>query len=110
SDLLREGVLVEVDEHQDVPPGADPDDGGDAVEIAPIVAARARLDGAPADRQAQQVEPEPAHALGVAGVEYRDRLERRAAVVEGHVEHALDARVHAAQRDLAAAPRAHAAP
>ena len=91
---------MEVDDDEDAAPLADGDDGRDAVEVAPVVLAGLGLERAPADRQPEQVEAEPAHPVGVAGVEGRDGLEREAAVGEGDVEDALRSGVHAPERDL----------
>src|SRR4029077_8006121 len=100
ADLLGERVLMEVDDDEDAAPLADGDDGGDAVEVATVVLAGLGLERAPADRQPEQVEAEPPHPVGVAGVERRDGLEREAAVGEGDVEDALRSCVHAPERDL----------
>src|SRR5262249_32888522 len=65
-----------------------------------VVAALGRLDRAPVDRQPQEVEAERAHPGAILWCERGDRLERRAAVGERHVEHAGDPRVDPAeQRD-----------
>src|SRR5262249_10659281 len=103
SDLLRERVLVEVDEDEDAAPRAQVDDRRDAIEVAAIVLPGRGFERAPVDREPEQIEAEAAHALGVAGVEHRDGLERQASVVEGDVEGALRPRVHARERELAAA-------
>src|SRR5262249_27135077 len=58
------------------------------------------LERAPADRQSEQVESEPTHALGVALIEGGDVLERQTPVREGDIEDALRSCVHAPQRDL----------
>src|SRR5262249_17206380 len=103
SDLLRERVLVEVDEDEDAASRAQVDDRRDAIEVAAIVLSGRGFERAPADREPEQVEAEAAHALGVAGVEHGDVLERQASVVEGDVEDALRPGVHAPERGLAAA-------
>ena len=60
------------------------------------------LEAAPRQRQAQEVEPERRHARHVVVGQVGDGLERRAAIVEGDVEQAGDARVDAAQDHHAA--------
>ena len=101
---------MEVEEHQDAVRAAEGDHGRDPIEVGGVEPAARGLERAPADRQAEQVETEARHGGRVAVVEDGDRLEREAAVVEGDVEDALDARVHAAQRDLAPAPVDQPAP
>ena len=78
------------------------DDLCDPIEVAPVVVAAPGLEGAPVDGEPKQVEAELAHLVSVAGVEKGDVLEGNAAIVEGDVEDPHGARVHAAQRDLAA--------
>src|SRR5262245_59714120 len=102
ADLLRERVLMEIDEDQDALPAAHRHDGRDAVEVAAVEPSRLGLERAPVDGQAQEVEAEGGHACGVAGVEDRDVLERRTAVGKGHVEDAPSPGVHAAEGDLTA--------
>src|SRR5206468_8170517 len=58
TDLLREGVLVEVDEDEDAALAAELHHRRDAVEVGAIVLPAGGLEGAPADRQPQQVEAE----------------------------------------------------
>ena len=101
---------MEVEEHHDAVRAAEGDHGRDPIEVGGVEPAAHGLERAPADRQAEQVETEARHGGRVAVVEHGDRLEREAAVAEGDVEDALDARVHAAQRDLAPALVEEAAP
>src|SRR4029453_1512298 len=61
ADLLREGVLVEVDEDQDAVPSALGDDGRDAVEVVALEPSGLALERAPVDREAAQVEAESGH-------------------------------------------------
>src|SRR5262249_17051682 len=101
-DLLRERVLVEVEQDQDAMAGAEPHDGADAIEIRPRVLPAHGLESTPIDGETKEIEAQRRHARGIAVVEGRNRLERQSSVVEGDVEDAVDARVDAAKRDLAA--------
>jgi hypothetical protein len=98
ADLLRVRVLVPVDEHVDPVRAAHVEHLAQARDVALLEGTRrlvARLERAPVDREAEEVEAEGAHATRVLVGEVGDLLERRAAVVEGHVEEPFHARVHA---------------
>ena len=94
--LLGPAVLVQIEEHVDAGGAAPVDDAGDAVEVGLVELAARRLDGAPVDGQAHQVEAAGAHVDRIGRVERRQRLARRAAVREGDVEDAGDVDVDAA--------------
>src|SRR5262249_62281691 len=99
-ELLGEGVLMEIDDDQDAAPLAELHDPCDPGQVAGVVPSGLGLERAPADRQSEQVESEPTHALSVALIEGGDVLERQTPVREGDVEDALRSCVHAPQRDL----------
>src|SRR5262249_12400402 len=96
ADLFGPAVLVEIDEHGDPGGAAEVDDAGDAVEVGFVVHAARRLDGAPVDGQAHQVEAAGAHVDRIGCVEPGQRLARGAPVIEGDVEDAGDVDVDAA--------------
>jgi len=97
ADVLGVGVLVEVEEDEKAGVGGALDGVVDAREIGLVVVALRRLDAAPVDRQAQQVEAELAHTNAVGRGQRRDLLEGDAAVVEGDVEDTVDPGVDAAE-------------
>ncbi len=89
---------MEIEQHAETGGARCAHGGVDAGEVALVEpAVFAWLDAAPVDGQAQGVEAEIPHLLGVRGGKARDLLQRDAAVVEADVEDALGAGVDSAQ-------------
>lgn len=100
---------MQVEQNVDAVVAAVGHDAGERVEEGGGPDAGLRLEGAPRQRQAQEVEPEGRHACNVVVGQVGDGFEWSATVVEGDVEQARDAGVDAAQDDGAAVSRAELA-